>query len=78
MRTYTQILYHIVFGTKYREAVLVKENRRALFNYIYGILKKKKCYLYRVNGVESHIHLALDLHPYYCTGRLGQRHQISE
>ena len=63
MRTYTQILYHIGCGTKYREAILVKENRQELFNYIWGILKKKKCYLYRVNGVEDHIHLALDLHP---------------
>ena len=63
MRTYTQIMYHIVFGTKYREAILVKENRQELFNYIWGILKKKKCHLYRINGVEDHLHIALHIHP---------------
>lgn len=63
MRTYTQILYHIVFGTKHRAAVLCKSQRQELFNYIWGVLKKKKCHLYRINGVEDHIHLAVDIHP---------------
>ncbi len=36
MSTYTQILYHIVFGTKYRARCLQKGQRTALFNYILG------------------------------------------
>jgi len=28
-----------------------------------GILQKKKCYLYIINGVEDHIHILFDLHP---------------
>ncbi|MCB0741409.1 MAG: transposase, partial [Chitinophagaceae bacterium] len=57
MSTYTQILYQIVFSTKYRKPVLLKENRDKLFQYIAGILKNKNCFLYRINGVEDHLHI---------------------
>ncbi len=63
MGTYTQILYQIVFGTKGRKPTLIKENRPALFKYITGILKNKKCHLYRINGVEDHLHIVTHLHP---------------
>jgi putative transposase len=63
MSTYTQILYQIVFSTKRREHTLTKENRPELFKYIWGILKNKKCHLYRINGVEDHLHIVTHLHP---------------
>jgi putative transposase len=61
--TYTQILYQIVFSTKYREPTLVKDGREELFKCIWGILKNKRCHLYRINGVEDHLHIATSLHP---------------
>ncbi len=63
MSTYTQILYQTVFSTKQRKPSLEKENREQLFQYIWGILKNKKCHLYRINGVEDHIHIVLSVHP---------------
>lgn len=63
MSTYTQILYQIVFSTKYREPTLTKNNRDILFKYIWGLLKNKKCHLYRINGVEDHLHIITHLHP---------------
>ena len=64
MSTYTQILYQIVFSTKKRERTLTtKENRTELFRYMWGILKNKNCHLYRINGVEDHIHIVTHLHP---------------
>ncbi len=63
MSTYTQILYQIVFSTKYRERTLLKENRPELFKYIWGILEHKKCHLYRINGVEDHLHIITHIHP---------------
>lgn len=63
MSTYTQILYQIVFSTKYRERTLTKNNRDQLFKYIWGLLKNKKCHLYRINGVEDHLHIVTHLHP---------------
>ena len=61
MSTYTQILYHVVFSTKHREKTLLKENRPQLFEYMWGILKNKNCHLYRLNGVEDHIHILTHL-----------------
>lgn len=63
MSTYTQILYQIVFGTKYREKVLLKDGRDELFKYITGLIKNKNCHLYIINGVENHIHIVTHLHP---------------
>lgn len=63
MSTYTQILYQIVFSTKHRAPTLIRENRPALFKYIWGILNNKKCHLYRINGVEDHLHIATHIHP---------------
>lgn len=63
MSTYTQILYQIVFSTKHRNPVLIKENRNELYKYIWGILENKKCHLYRIGGVEDHIHIVTHIHP---------------
>jgi REP element-mobilizing transposase RayT len=30
------------------------------------VIKNKKCKLYRINGVEDHIHIFSDLHPTVC------------
>ena len=57
MSTYTQILYQIVFSTKDREKSLLESGRDQLFAYIWGILKNKKCHLYRIGGVEDHLHI---------------------
>lgn len=63
MSTYTQIIYQIVFGTKDREMVLSKNKRDDLYKYISGVLENKKCHLYRIGGVEDHIHILTHLHP---------------
>lgn len=63
MGTYRQIFYHIVFGTKHREPTINEKNESELYKYIWGILKNKKCKLYRINGMPDHIHIFCDLHP---------------
>jgi len=77
MSTYTQILYQIVFGTKNREQTLTKNNRNELFKYIWGILKNKSCHLYRINGVEDHIHIVTHLHPTIALSTLVKDIKIS-
>ena len=42
---------------------MLKEPRRELFNYMMGILKNKNCHVYRIDGVEDHLHIAISLHP---------------
>ena len=34
-----------------------------LYRYIWGILKNKKCTLYRLNGTENHLHIVTHVHP---------------
>lgn len=63
MSTYTQILYQIVFGTKNDEQTMVESGQKTLYKYIWGILKNKKCHLYRINGMEDHIHIVTHIHP---------------
>ena len=63
MSTYTQILYQIVFSTKNREKTLRESGREQLYSYIWGILKKNKCHLYRIGGVEDHLHIITHVHP---------------
>jgi len=60
---YTQILYHIVLRTKRSEPSIAQENVSSLYKYIWGIIKNKKGTLYRINGMEDHIHILSDLHP---------------
>ena len=60
---YTQILYHIVLRTKHSELTIAQEDVSPLYKYIWGIIKNKKGTLYRINGIEDHIHILSDLHP---------------
>lgn len=63
MNSYRQILYHIVFCTYDRKSVIPTEYQEDLYKYIWGVIKNRKGVLYRINGVENHIHILCDLHP---------------
>jgi putative transposase len=63
MNSYRQILYHIVFCTYKRENTIPIEHQDELYKYIWGIITKRKGVLYRINGMENHIHILSDLHP---------------
>jgi putative transposase len=63
MSSYTQIYYHIVFSTKNRARTLSADGREELFRYIWGIVEKHGCRLYRIGGVEDHLHMLMSLHP---------------
>jgi REP element-mobilizing transposase RayT len=63
MSTYKQIFYQIVFGTKNRERTLTEAHCEELYKYIWGVIKKHNCFLYRINGMEEHIHIFSDLNP---------------
>ena len=59
----THIYCHIVFGTKRRERTIPLDRKKELYAYIWKIIQNKKCTLVRINGVEDHVHILLDLHP---------------
>jgi putative transposase len=63
MSSYRQVIYQIVFATKYREPTIPNDHCEELYKYIWGVTKNTKCKLYRINGIEDHIHILSDLHP---------------
>ena len=63
MSTFTQIYYRILFSTKDRTPALTADKLENLFRYTWGILKNKDCHLYRIGGVEDHVHILTGLHP---------------
>ena len=62
MNSYRQSLFHIVFCTYRRKNTLPEAQHEELYKYIWGIIKKRKSFLYRINGTENHIHMFCDIH----------------
>ncbi len=60
--SYIQSYHHIVFATKNRVPALDSDHRRQLFKYLWGVLKNKDCHVYRMNGVEDHVHILTSIH----------------
>ncbi len=56
-------MYHIVIRTKDNRRTIDTNQSRHLFAYIGGIIKNKNCHLYRINGIEDHLHILTDIHP---------------
>jgi REP element-mobilizing transposase RayT len=42
---------------------MVLENKRRLYAFMNGVLKNKNCHLYRINGMEDHLHILTHIHP---------------
>ena len=61
--TYTQIYYHIVFSTKNRVRAISADRREDLYRYLWGIHRNLKSHLYRIGGVEDHVHILTSIHP---------------
>jgi putative transposase len=55
--TYTQLLFHVVFSTKNRQRTLPDAHRELLYRYVWGIHKNLDCHLYRIGGVDDHVHI---------------------
>jgi putative transposase len=63
MSSYRQLLYHFVFRTKEGLPTIRQDRVEELYSYITGIIKHKNSHLYRINGIENHLHILTDLHP---------------
>ena len=63
MSSYHQLLYHIVIRTKDNLKTIELCQANQLFAYIGGIIKNKNSHLYRINGMEDHLHVLTDIHP---------------
>ena len=62
-RSYTNLIYHIVFSTKNRAPLITPEREARLYEYIGGIIRGLSGILLCINGVEDHVHLLIKLRP---------------
>ena len=61
--SYTQLYVHLVFAVKNRDAVLSKNIRPRVFEYMSGIITGMKHKSVCVNGVSDHVHLLIGINP---------------
>jgi putative transposase len=61
--TYTNLLYHIVFGTKDRQPLIDSDWQPELFRYMGGIVRDEAGTLLAAGGVADHVHLLVKLKP---------------
>lgn len=69
MGSFTQLTYHIVFSTKYRQRSITEALRPRLYEYTGGIIRNLNGSLLGISGVEDHVHLL---------ARLPPTHSVSE
>jgi putative transposase len=61
--TYSQLLLHIVFATKHRQAFINSDIADRLYAYMGGIVRSEQGVLYDIGGVEDHVHLYVRWRP---------------
>ena len=67
--TFSNLLYHAVFGVKLRQPILTKPVRDKLFPYMAGIVQSHDGHPIEINGVEDHAHLFFSL---------GTKHAVAD
>src|SRR5205809_7401155 len=61
--TYTQLYFHIVFATKYREGSIHPSWREELHKYITGIVQNKGHKMFAINSMPDHLHMFVSMNP---------------
>jgi REP element-mobilizing transposase RayT len=62
-KTYTNLLYHIVFSTRERRRLITKEKKPRLYEYVGGIVRGLGGISIAIGGIEDHLHLLAKLRP---------------
>lgn len=63
MSTFTNLLFHVVYSTKYRKPTIERQWQDNLYGYIGGIIRDKKGTLLCMGGVADHVHILVKLSP---------------
>ena len=61
--TYTQLHIQLVFAVKYRAALIQKEWKPKLHQFITGIFQKNEHKMLQINSMPDHIHIFIGLRP---------------
>ncbi len=68
--TYSNLLFHLVFGTKHRTPLIAPAWRDDLYSYIGGIVRQRRGTLLAAGGMPDHIHLLVKLPTDLCVAEL--------
>lgn len=71
-RTYTNLLFHIVFATKGRFPFISNEYKARLYEYIGGTIRGLGGICLEVGGVADHVHIMVKLKPNYDVSKFIQ------
>lgn len=63
MGRYAQLIYHLVFGTKYRQPLIQDDMQSRLYSYIKGLLRNRESRLIEIGGMSDHLHILAHLSP---------------
>lgn len=61
--SHTNLLYHLVFGTKGRFPFITKESKPDLHEYLGGTVRGLGGTAFEINGIEDHVHLLVKIKP---------------
>ena len=61
--SYTNLLYHIVFGTKGRLPLITADIKHRFHQYLGGTIRGLGGTALEINGIEDHVHLLVKLNP---------------
>lgn len=70
--TYTQLHVQLVFAVKYREAMIQKEWKDRLHQYVTGIIQNNDHKMLQINSVLDHIHIFIGMRPHQAISALVQ------
>ena len=59
--SFTNLLYHLVFGTQDRHPWITHEMEQRLYEYLGGIIRGQRGVSLEINGVEDHLHILTKL-----------------
>src|ERR1700722_2515667 len=59
MSSFTSLLYHVVFSTKYRKPTLTESIRSETYRYIGGIIANKNGAMLEIGGIDDHVHILM-------------------
>jgi len=62
-KSYTNLLYHIIFSTRERRPLITSDRRPGLYEYIGGTVRGLGGISLAIGGIEDHLHLLAKLRP---------------
>ena len=62
-QSYTNLIYHIVYSTKERQALITNDLQPRLYEYIGGMIRKRGGICLAIGGMSDHVHILAKLKP---------------